>query len=139
MGVLYIIGSLPIFYTMTMAIITYINVAFVPKNSQTKKTIKNYYMLVCIILAIGMSILTNGDSTLHTIIAILGILSIPGSILLQLLLWGIIAFQATTWQEKQIKNANGTITTEWVSVDDSNNKPQVVLVKAKSETVTQKK
>jgi hypothetical protein len=139
MGVLYIIGSLPIFYTMTMAIITYINVAFVPKNSQTKKTIKNYYMLVCIILAIGMSILTNGDSTLHTIIAILGILSIPGSILLQLLLWGIIAYQATTWQEKQIKNANGTITTEWVSVDDSNNKPQVVLVKAKSETVTQKK
>jgi len=135
MGVLYIIGSLPIFYTITMAIITYIDVAFVPKNSETKKTIKNYYMFVCFILGIGMSILTNGDSTLNTIIAILGIISIPGSILLQFLLWAIIAYQATTWQEKQIKNANGTITTEWVSVDDSKEKPQVALTKAKSETV----
>ena len=42
MGVLYIFGSLPIFYTITMAIISYINVAFVPKNSETKKTIKSY-------------------------------------------------------------------------------------------------
>jgi hypothetical protein len=132
MGVLYIIGSLPIFYTITMAIITYIDVAFVPKNSETKKTIKNYYMLLCFIIGIGMSILTNGDSTLNTIIAILGIISIPGSILLQFLLWAIIAYQATTWQEKQIKNANGTITTEWVSVDDSKEKPQVALTKAKS-------
>ena len=94
-------------------------------------------MLVCFIMAIGISILSNGDSTLHTIIAILGILSIPASMFLQFLLWAIIAYQATTWQEKQIKNANGTITTEWVSVDDS--KPQVVLVKAKGETVAQKK
>ena len=118
MGVLYIIGSLPIFYTITMAIITYINVAYVPKNSEIKKTIKNYYMLVCLIIALGTSILTNGDSTLNTIIAILGIISIPGSLFLQFLLWAIIAYQATTWQEKQIKNANGTITTEWVSVSD---------------------
>ena len=118
MGVLYIIGSLPIFYTITMAIITYINVAFVPKNSQIKKTIKSYYALVCFIMAIVISILSNGDSTLHTIVAILGILSIPASMFLQFLLWAIIAYQATTWQEKQIKNANGTITTEWVSVSD---------------------
>lgn len=124
MGVLYIIGSLPIFYTITMAIITYINVAFVPKNSEIKKTIKSYYMLVCIIVAIGMSILTNGDSTLNTIVAILGIISIPGSLFLQFLLWAIIAYQATTWQEKQIKNANGTVTTEWVSVDDSKSKAE---------------
>ena len=101
-----------------MAIITYINVAYVPKNSEIKKTIKNYYMLVCLIIALGTSILTNGDSTLNTIIAILGIISIPGSLFLQFLLWAIIAYQATTWQEKQIKNANGTITTEWVSVSD---------------------
>jgi len=139
MGVLYIIGSSPIFYTITMAIITYIDVAFVPKNSETKKTIRNYYMLVCFILGLGISILTNGDSTLNTIVAILGIMTIPGSLLLQWFLLAIIAYQATTWKEKQIKNANGTVTTEWESVDDSKDKNQTGVLKAKSETVAQKK
>ena len=115
MGFLYIFATLPLFYTIALAVLTYINSAFVRYNTPTKKTIRDYHFLICLVAALIISLLTNGDSTINTVVAILGVLSIPADIILQFILWGIIALQATTWEERKTIGPKGDITLTWVA------------------------
>ena len=115
MGFFYIVGGLPLFYTIVLAILTIVNTKYVQKNTDAKKFIANYTMYICLPITILFLLLTNNDSFLGTIIGLIGIISIPGDLILQWILWGIIQLEAATWEEREIVDDKGVKIMTWVT------------------------
>ena len=115
MGFFYIVGGLPLFYTIVLAILTIVNTKYVQKNTDAKKFIANYTMYICLPITILFLLLTNNDSFLGTIIGLIGIISIPGDLILQWILWGIIQLEAATWEERETVDDKGVKTMTWVT------------------------
>jgi hypothetical protein len=94
MGVLYIIGGLPFFYSISSILLTLLSIFIVPKKSTIKKVIYYSRFIVSLLFAIVVLYITNGNTIINTIIGILGILGIPGAIILQF--WLFIILKADT-------------------------------------------
>ena len=50
-----------------------------------------------------------------TIIGLIGIISIPGDLILQWILWGIIQLEAATWEERESVDDKGVKTMTWIT------------------------
>ena len=115
MGFFYIVGSSTLIYTIVLAILTIVNTKYIEKNTEGKKFIAKYSMYICLPITILLLYLTNNDSMLGVLIGLIGLISIPGDIILQWILWGIIQLEAATWEEKVTVDANGVKQYTWTT------------------------
>ena len=119
MGFFYIVGGSTLIYTIVLALLTIIDTKYIEKNTEGKKIIANYSMYICLPITILILYLSNNDSSLGVLFGLIGLISIPGDIILQWILWGIIQLEAATWEETITTDDKGQKIVSWITKQEN--------------------